>query len=92
MGNQLLQRLSGDTVTTELLTAPVEEQRIVERGQHLRWDVYDTHGFCGEALSDGPFVALTQSAERLVCPVCLTILRLYQRSGLWEGYGSAPKR
>lgn len=83
----------GDTATEEPLSAPFKAVRMADRVEHLRWHgAHAVHGFCGEPLGDGPFVPLTRSADHLVCPECLTILRLYQRSGLWEGYGKAPGR
>ena len=83
----------GDTATKEPLSTALKAQRPTALPEHLRWHgTYEKHGFCGEPLSDGPFIPLTRSAEHLVCPECLTILRLYQRSGLWEGYGKSPGR
>ncbi|MGA8744752.1 MAG: hypothetical protein WB507_02685 [Solirubrobacterales bacterium] len=83
--------LTAGSIAAEPRSAPLEQHRRAHRHEHLRWHgATSTHGFCGEPLGSGPFIALTPPAERLVCPECLTILRLYQRSGLWEGWGHAP--
>jgi hypothetical protein len=84
-------RHADGATATELLTTPAEERQAASNAQHLRWQhSHDTYGFCGEPLVDGPYVVLTQADERQVCSACMAILRLYRRSGLWEGFGGAP--
>ena len=78
---------------TEVLARPIGGHQDSARSEHLRWQGSSgTRGFCGSQLGTGRFIVLSRSAEHLVCPTCLAILRIYQKSGLWEGFGAAPRR